>query len=303
MQKSFNFLKGLAVVSCIGLLLFSFWGCFEDPVSDEDSVTVQLGAIGSMGIDTLKAITGTITASPAIDQTALTITVTVASTGADAIAHFTKSGPAVITAKEEIDIAADLNLTFTPKSTVPTGTYRLTISAAAGTATGSDYEDFTVAGQTVTPITTKNFTLGAALSANGSSLDADIGSVYKTADLRGNSTLQATVDVYFAVTASAEPKLGAPSWANANGWGPETDGTWLSAPATEFIKVTADFSAIASQEAIDALWSGTPASNLVVAANDVVLVKTTANTYGAIQVVSAATTTSGDAVLNVKIKQ
>ena len=301
MQNSLKILKGLAIVSCIGLIVFSFWGCFEDPVSDEDSVTVQLGAIGSMGVDTLKAITGTITASPAIDQTALTITVTVASTGADASTHFTQTGPGAITAKEDIDIAADLGLAFTPINTITTGTYRLTISAAAGTATGSDYEDFTVTNQGGTPVTIATVIAGANQNTTlGSSIDLDEPKVMLKAEADANVS---KIDVCYAYsgTESVE-KLFSPHHAKASGYTFAAD--WATPNQTKFYKTTltpAQYDAITTKEQLALQWTepGSPATSIACALNEVFIAQTEQNAI-ALLLITAQTT--GDAgTIDIKI--
>ncbi len=299
MKRGVLFLKPLILLSLLTGMMFQFIGCLDDPVSNEDSVEITITTFTSLTAGATKQIEGEIKASPAIDESAITIAITKG--GTDVISDFTVEKND-IDANDKIDLNSDLGLKVTPKSNISGGDYVFQISATAGTATSNKTVEFSIE-VISTPITETDVTLGASANSDGSSLDADIGSVYKTADLRGDATKQATVDVYFAVTGASKAKLGSPTWAEASGWGPETDASWLSSPDTKFIKVTTDYSAITSQEAIDALWSGTGETNLEVAANDVVLVKTTKGTNAAIQVISAATNTSGNAVLKVKIKQ
>ena len=299
---SISHFKKIAVIGVSLIAVAFLFGCLDDPVSNDDSVEITITTFDSLTAGAIKSIEGEIKASPDIDESEITVAITKG--GTDVISDFTIAKND-IEPSGTIDLKDDLGLKVTPKADIAGGDYVFALQVTAGTASSTKSVNFSIAGGNTTPITEHDATLGASASSNGSSLDADLGTAYTTTQLRGNSTLQATIDVYFAVTSSNQPKLGSPSWANTNGWGPESGGSWLSAPATEFMVAPTgtNYDNISSQEDIDALWSGTGASNLQVAANSLVLVKTTANTYGLIKVISAATNTSGDAVLKVKIKQ
>ncbi len=296
-----GFLKKLAVVSLVGLVAFQMWGCLDDPVSDEDSVVVTLGTIGSMGVDTLKAITGTITASPAIDQTALVITLTDAA-GNDASSHFTQTGPGAISAKEEIDIAADLGLAFTPKSSISSGTYRLTIQATAGTATGSDYEDFTVTSVNVvdTNVVTVHDTLGSWNNPTyGSSLDADLMVVYKVAEASANS---AEMDVWYsneAINNRAADVFYSPKQAGLADHPPKN---WTTQNETQMAIVTCDFDTVVNQAQIDAIWAAATDKKqlLRLTAGQVVVLQTNNGVNRLIKFISGQTSDTGICVFKGK---
>ncbi|MBN1983562.1 MAG: hypothetical protein JW795_18645 [Chitinivibrionales bacterium] len=304
MKKTHMVLKGVAILAIAAAVSVIQFGCSNLTATDSATVsTLTFTGSDSLAIGTAQPVDGEITTSTAIDATGITVTITDGAGTDVSVTKFTIS-KTNFTAKTKIDITDDLKLTVTPLTGTTAGTYTLKVSVTIGSVTGSREKSFYVKGSSTTPVTSRDATLGASGNALGSSLDADTMLVYTSAQLVGNAALQGKIDVYFAYTASNGSKLGSPAWAKLSGWGPE-NGSWLTAPETQF-KVAPSgttFASVTTQEAIDALWGTTAGdASIVVAANALVLVKTTKNQYALINVISVATSTSGTAVLQVKIK-
>lgn len=297
MQKSLKFLKGLAVVSCVGMVFFSL-GCFDDPVSDEDSVVIQITSFATMTPGATKQIQGTIEASPAIDEAAITIALT--KDGADASTHFETPTLNDIEAAEDIDLETDLGLKITPKTTIPSGTYVLSISATAGTANSSDNVTFTVT-NTGTPVTIANVIAGANQNATyGSSIDLDEPKVMLKAEADANVS---KIDVCYAFSGTDNvEKLFSPHHAKASGYTFAAD--WATPNQTKFYKTTltpAQYDAITTKEELALQWTepGSPATSITCALNDVFIAKTEQNAL--VLLLITAQTAGATGTIDIKI--
>ncbi len=296
MQKSLTFLKGLAVVSCAGLLLFSFLGCFDDPVSDEDSVTITLVTFDSLTVNAIKQIEGTIEASPAVDESAFQFTIS-----NNAASHFDITLND-IEPMETINLNTDLGLKITPKNTVPSGSYTLTIEVTAGTATSSKGITFGINNGTVNPdLDTIRVTLGSwNNSTYGSSLDADSMVVYKVAEAAANS---AEIDVWYSNEARMR---GADVFYSPKQAGvalhPPKD--WATQNETQMATITVNFDNIVRQAQVDSLWALVPAGDKVqllrLNANDIVILATNHGNARLIKFISGDGTDTGVAVIKGK---
>jgi hypothetical protein len=110
-------------------------------------------------------------------------------------------------------------------------------------------------------------------------MDLDAGAVYTSAQAASHVAELDLCYSYSGVT--SQDKIGTPSWATASQYSYAVN--WTNPPTTEFIKTSltsAQFNAIATVEEITALWVGTPiTTSSPCVANDVFVVKTTANAY------------------------
>ena len=297
MQKSLKFLKGLAVVSCVGMLLFSF-GCFDDPVSDEDSVVIQITSFATMTPGATKQIQGTIEASPAIDEAAITIALT--KDGADASTHFETPTINDIEAAEEIDLETNLGLKITPKTTIPTGTYVLSISATAGSANSSDNVTFTVTNTTPPDtLVPKQITLGSWQNPTiGHSLEADSMLVYSNTEA---AAISADIDVWYSNEADGSNAFYSPAQAATISHPPKD---WAVKNQTQMAFVTADFDAIKKQSEVDALWAAVAAADkkqlLRPTANTVFIIETDKGNTRLVKFISGDGTNTGTAVIKGK---
>jgi hypothetical protein len=283
--------------------MMNMFGCL-DPLTDEDSVTIQITAVASMTVGTKTTISGEINASPAIDETGISVAITNATTGANAAAYFTQTGPASIEPKEDINIATDLGLALTPLTTIPTGTYRLTIGATAGTATSTDHIDFTVDNGTVvtTDLVAVDLTLGSWQNATlGSSLEADSMKVYTQT---AAAAISADIDIWYSNDAQARDVLYSPTAAAAALHPPKN---WTTKNNTQMAKVAGvNFDAIVRQAQVDSLWALVPVAdkqNFHYAADgDVVILVTNLNNTRIMKFISGDGTDGGTAVMKGKKK-
>lgn len=305
MQRVVRFLVASALVaSVVGL-----GGCFdENPLgTDETTVDIILDAIGEISGGANAQVSGTVEAS----ETPVTIEFVILDSANNAISAddgLSVSPSSYVSDDEEtVDLAEGPNVTITVTDSACDGAYTLKVQATVGTVVESKLAAFTVTGATDcsqpqgTPVDTQTVTVGAAQASEGSSLDCDLMTVYSTTELRDSATLQATIDVYYGVTSSDSAKIGSPFWASESGWGPQIGGAWLGTPAnTQFIKTSltpAEFDSIETQEEIDALWTGTAESSVVIYADDVVIVETTEGAYCLLKIISASNELTGTAVI------
>lgn len=293
MQKTLNFLKGLAVVSCAGLLLFSFLGCFDDPVSDEDSVTITLVTFDSLTVNAIKQIEGTVEASPAVDESAFQFTIS-----NNAASHFDITLND-IEPMETINLNTDLGLKITPKTTVPSGSYTLTIEVTAGTATSSKGITFGITGTDPDTLVPKQITLGSWQNSTvGSSLEADSMLVYLS---DAAAAISAEIDVWYSNEADGSNAFYSPAQA-ASIQHPPKD--WVVKNQTLMAIVTADFDATTKQSEVDAIWAAVATADkkqlIRPTANQVFVLETNNGNARLVKFISGDGTNTGTAVIKGK---
>lgn len=287
-------MKRLLSLSGVGLLVVMLNGCGDkgptsNPVS---SITISIDGIGLVVIGGAAGhVTGTIESDSVI--TGVTMKVLTAADG-DVSSDFSISFTPGYSGKSVVDLATDLHTTVAAKSTVAAATYKLEITATAGSETNSRSREFTVKdGNSGTPVTIDSVTMGSfANTTVGSSIDLDDGSVYLPADActAGSGTdLVGTYSSDFAkmriftpVYARDSSKIGAFSG-------------WKQPAATNIVRVSGTaFSAITTVGQLFALYSaGTPQIAWSCATGDVFIVKTDLNRYAAIEIGAFTASTSG----------
>ncbi len=300
MRNAVDLLKKLTVLSVVGLVMFMMWGCLDDPVSDDDSVTITLtNPPDSLTVGITAPIAGSVEASPDIDHSAFTFSVTSGTT--DATSHFDIDYVA-ITASDNIDLTSDLALTIEALTTVTSGTYTFNISVTAGSATSSKSFDFGVNSGTVidTNVVTIQDTLGSwNNSTYGSSLDADLMVIYKVADA---STNCAEIDVWYSNEAFKNRVADVFYSPKQAGVALHPPKDWTTQNETQMAIVTCDFDTVVNQAQIDAIWTAATDKKqlLRLTAGQIVVLQTNAGANRLIKFVSGETSNTGICVFKGK---
>lgn len=273
-------IKKLLIVSLVALGL-GMTGCLTDPLSNNDSVDITLNKIPTINGD-FYDIVATINANVNIDK----IETIIQKKDGTATTDITpKNGQ--VPAKEKISIkgtGGDMNIRINIAPTTCNGDYVLTLKVTAGNANLSKSDTFTVIGKTDcsipvgTPVVTDTLVAGANKNSSiGSSIDLDAGKVYLANESNSHVT---DIDLCYAHSSTNGDKLGTANWAKLSGF--DFTANWTATPPiTKFYKTTmtpAQFNAITVKEQIPA-FDATLATeeSYTTAANDVFIVKTTAN--------------------------
>ncbi len=285
------------VVSLLAVSLMI--GCLDDPVSNEDSVTITITTFDSLTAGAIKTIEGEIEASPDIDESEITITITKG--GADVISDFTVVKNDIADAGK-IDLDSDLGLKITPKADISGGAYVFSIQVTAGTASSSKSVNFGIAGGT-SDLVSVDVTLGSWNNATyGSSLDADQMVVYKVAEAATNCAL---IDIWYsneAIKGRGANVLYSPKQAGIAGH-PSKD--WTTQNETQMAKVTSavsDFDAVTTQAQVDDIWTAATSKVqlLRLDPNDILVLQTNAGKNVLIKFVSGDGTDTGKCTIKGK---
>jgi hypothetical protein len=284
-------LKKILTVSAVACAAF-LAGCGEDVLNpvDKDEVSINLTAMSDIAGSTTAVTTAPITATIDANVAITAVDVTVKKADGTVASGITVTKGALPSSKEKITVKStgDMPISLSIATTATNGTYIYTLSATAGAATSSKSDTIVLSGMTTvvtTPVTeSAAITLGAQENASPSLLDADLMTAYSNTIT--DAATQAAIDIIFSYsTVLATDALAFTSPSIAAG-APYT--TWGSKAASEFkvVAATTTWASITTQEQIDALWlaSGTASTRLAVAQGDIVIVKTSAGKYKAINV-------------------
>jgi len=278
-------LAGMSAMLCMLL------GCFGLEGEDStDTVTITIDAIGSITAGSYKAVDGKIDANVAIE----TVTYAIKDSAGAAVTSKVTVSSQSVNGEKDADLTDDAEVKINTTADACNGTYTLSISVVAGSATSTQSQTFTVTGGTCgggtgTPVTVTTLgPIGSNQASAGSSIDLDAGQVY-TSLQAGTHVADLDLCYSYSGTDSAD-KLFTPSHAKKSGY--TYAANWSNPPTTAFIKTSltpALFDSVGTKEEVEALWTGTQiTTSAVCIANDVFIVKTTANAY-ALVLISAQT--------------
>jgi len=231
-------------------------GCLTDDDKESDSGNVKISDLkvtpSSVKAGQSADVEGTVTSTSAL--TAISITVWKGSTDVTAGKGFTVSAGDLASGKKAWSLKTDGASRIAVGGAAATGEYTVKVVAHAGTDSVTANTTLTVTG---TAVTTQELTLGSNQNAAGGSVDLDDLKVYTHSAAKD---ISAKIDLYYAHALIGGDRLYTPYQAKVSDFGSSTNGpaTWTTANATEFRQLTLSesaFSAISTQEAIDALWS------------------------------------------------
>jgi hypothetical protein len=230
-------------------------GCLTDD-EESDSGNVKISDLkvtpSSVKAGQSADVEGTVTSTSAL--TAIAITVWKGSTDVTTGKGFTVAAGPLGSDKKAWSLKTDGSSRITIGGAAATGEYTVKVVARTGTDSVVANTTLTVNGNAVT---TEELTLGSNQNSNGGSVDLDELKVYTHAAAKDVS---GKIDLYYAHALIGGDKLFTPAQAKISGFGSASNGpaTWTTANATEFRKLDLSesaFSAISTQEAIDALWA------------------------------------------------
>ncbi len=286
----------LKLVVAGSFLAAGFIGCGLLDATEDTTPKITLDAIGSIDVGTFKNVEGKVTAGENI--TSISYAVEDANGTSVAQTKIKATGPSSA-ADKKIEFKDNDAIKIEVFTGAAAADYTLKITVTAGTTIDASFP-FTVAGgSTGTAVATVSLDVGSNDNATlGSSVDLDGGVVWLSAAAKNNVSKIDLCYSYSGTTSS--DKVGSPSWAKTSGFSYAT--TWDNPPSTTMIKVSktsAEFDAITTKEAVEALWTGTAESALVVAAGDVFIVKTTENVYALVRVETQTAGATGKITIKV----
>ncbi len=259
-------------------------GCDLLSAVDNDTCDIKIN-------NTLTTISGgahdyvdaTVTAN--VEITEINVTVTTKDGAEVSSSQITVDKQTIPTGEKKIVIKQndDMEIKITVNASACNGDYILTLEAKAGSVSSSKEDTFTVSGAKDcsvpdgTPVTEVTINAGANKNTEyGSSIDIDAGKSMLMSEAAGKV---ADIDLCYAYSGAASvEKLGTAKWASDSKFDFATG--WASPPNIKFYKVSmtaAEFAAVDTKEAIEALWDVTKATanNYEAAEGDVFLVETT----------------------------
>jgi hypothetical protein len=287
--------KVLALLGAVGMVAF-LSGCgLTNPSSNVDISISSVGAVIAGGA--AGQVEGKIEADSNI--TSVEIKVLNAS-DADVTADFTISFTSGYSGKKKADLKDDMSTTVAAKAGTAAGTYKLQITASAGSITSTSTKTFTVTAGSGTPVTTYTLVAGANSNATlGSSIDLDEPKVMLMAEA-GNNVSKIDLCYAYSTTGSVE-KLFSPTQAKLSGY--TFAAGWASPNATKFAKLTmtvAEYNAITTREQILALTQPTTdGASIACAADDVFIAITDQNAVVLILITGQTAGAAGS--INLKI--
>jgi len=278
MKKFIAFLSVAAIVAMMS-------GCGTDPAATKITITIE--SIGSVvaGASGAAEVTGKIDA----DSELTDVSMRVLDNSGVAVAEdkFIVYHTSAYTGKKSVNLKTDLNTTIKAVASVTGGTYKLEITAKAGSVESITSKEFTVTGGNNTTLAEKTLILGAqgTTTATPTLLDADsmVGYSLNTTD----SATLAKVDVIFYYSTAvvpAELRFVSPSIAQGSPFD-----SWKAKPAAEYKNVTstANFDNTTTQSQINTLWGNGPGeARLAVSTNMVIVIKTNAGVYKLAKILS-----------------
>lgn len=298
-----QFLKLLVAGAVCGM---GFIGCGLVSPTDDDTISIDIKAIGDVRAGDDKPIGGTIEGKPDPDATGISAKI-LDSDGATVAAEKIKVTKNTPSAKSKFDLTTDLSMKIVSTAEACNGTYTLEISAAAGSATTTKTATFTIVNgkdcnaiiPTGTPITEVTLEAGAnGNSTLGSSIDLDGGTVWKMTEAANNVS---KIDICYAHTASGDDKVGSANWAKLSDY--TFAKNWATPPDCKMhaVTMTADaYTAVDTKEEITALWSeSTAVTSLKVVDGDIFIVKTTENVLALVKITSQTAGETGKITIKV----
>jgi hypothetical protein len=283
-------------------------GCDLLSAVDNDTCDIKINnTLTTVSGDSYVYVDATVTANVEIEKINATVTT---KDGADVPSSEIKVEKQTIpTGEKKIVIKqnGDMEIKITVDATACDGDYILTLEATAGSVSSSKEDTFTVSGAKdcsqpdETPLTESEISAGANKNTEyGSSIDIDAGKSMLASEAADKV---ADIDLCYAYSGVASvEKLGTAKWALDGGFD-FADG-WSSPPNVKFYKVTmteAEFTAVDTKEAIEALWDATKATanNYTAAEEDVFLVETTEGALAILRISSQVEGNAGSITMKV----
>lgn len=292
-------MKKLTVFLVTGILAgMSFIGCdmLNPEEEDEDEVSITLTTFSTISGGSYVDIEATVDANVEITDIEVEVTKDGAEVSDDKIGIQKQQMPAGED-KIEIKKSGDMEIRVSVDDNACDGDYVFTITATAGSATATKTNDFSVTDAmdcTGTAVTTTTINAGANKNTTyGSSIDLDAGVAMMSSEAANNV---ADIDLCYAYSGANDvEKLGNAEWAKASGY--NFASSWSNPPSVKFYTVTmteAEFDAVATKEAIEAMWDAADATEISYEADegDVFIVETTDD---AIALIRISDQTDGDA--------
>ena len=273
--------KVLAVAGACAVM--GLIGCDLNPLSNDDSVSIDLTTFTSIPAGATHDVVATIDGSVSISQNDIDGSVVMLDGSSATGVTVSKS---TFTEDKKITIKptnGDMHMEIEVADDACNGQYVFTLTATAGSVTSIKKDTFTVSGGVNcdepqgTAVVTKTIAAGSnGNSTLGSSIDLDLGVAYKMSDA---ASKVAQLDICYSTTGTGVDKIGSPYWAKASEFDYAVN--WASPVDTKFYKTTltkAQFNEITTQEEIPAfVTASATASSYEAAAGDVFIVKTTEN--------------------------
>lgn len=232
-----------------------FTGCMTDGESENEKVKIADLNVNPASVKAgqVADVEGTLTSENALS--AITVTVWKGDLDVTTGQGFVVTQIALPDSKKAWSLKTDGNLRVAVGGQAANGDYTVKVVARSGTDSAVGKAGFKVAG---TVVITEELILGSNQNAKGGSVDLDLLKVYTHADAKAVS---GKIDLYYAHSLLTGDRLFTPFQAKQSGFGETSNGpaTWTTANDTEFRKLTLSesaFSAVSTQEAIDALWAG-----------------------------------------------
>lgn len=232
-----------------------FSGCMTD--SDSDSGDVKIENLkanpASVKAGQVADVEGTLTSKNAL--TDIDVTVWKGEQDVTTGMGFTVTQIDLPDDKKAWSLKTDGNLRVAVGGQAATGDYTVKVVARSGDDSAVGKTPLKITG---TVVVTEEIILGSNQNAKGGSVDLDMLKTYTHAEAK---PISGKIDLYYAHSILTGDRLFTPEQAKDSEFGEDSNGpaTWTTVNDTEFRRLTLSesaFSAISTQEAIDALWAG-----------------------------------------------
>lgn len=232
-----------------------FTGCMTDSESENEKVKIADLNVNPTSVKAgqVADVEGTLTSENAL--TDIDVTVWKGDQDVTSGLGFTVTQIALPAGKKAWSLKTDGNLRVAVGGQAATGDYTVKVVAHSGTDSAVGKTTLKITG---TVVVTEELILGSNQNAKGGSVDLDVLETYTHAQAK---PISGKIDLYYAHGLLTGDRLYTPYQAKVSEFGEDSNGpaTWTTANETEFRKLTLSesaFSAISTQESIDALWAG-----------------------------------------------
>jgi hypothetical protein len=245
----------ISIVAALLAVALPFTGCMTDDKSENEEVKITELKVNPVSVKAgqVADVEGTLTSENALS--AINVSVWKGDQDVTTGQGFIVTQIALPDGKKAWSLKTDGNLRVAVGGQAATGDYTVKVVARSGADSAVGKTPLKVSG---TAVVTEELILGSNQNAKGGSVDLDLLKTYAHAEAKA---LSDKIDLYYAHALLTGDRLFTPSQAKTSGFGDTSNGpaTWTTANNTEFRKLTLSesaFSAISTQEAIDALWAG-----------------------------------------------
>ena len=232
-----------------------FTGCMTDSDSDSGDVKIENLKVNPASVKAgqVADVEGTLTSKNAL--TDIDVTVWKGEQDVTTGMGFTVTQIDLPDAKKAWSLKTDGNLRVAVGGQAATGDYTVKVVARSGDDSAVGKTTLKITG---TMVVAEEIILGSNQNAKGGSVDLDMLKTYTHAEAK---PISGKIDLYYAHSILTGDRLFTPEQAKDSEFGEDSNGpaTWTTVNDTEFRRLTLSesaFSAISTQEAIDALWAG-----------------------------------------------